>query len=105
MINMKNKIKKWILNFLLEEGDKWRPVKSRDLKSVSFAQKLPIDGKNYEHKLCHCTEWDNKEGYIFDINSYNELSKQNEDKHLILHLYDLEIMLACLNDLKYFEED
>lgn len=102
---MKKKIKKWLLSLLSDNDNKWSPQKSRNLKAVAFEQSLPIDGKYSERILCHCTEWDNGEGYIFDINSYNEFSKQSEDRHFSLHLTDIEIMLACLNDLKYFEED
>lgn len=102
---MKKKIKKWLLSFLSENDNKWNPQKGRNLKAVSFKQLMPIDGKHSQQTLCHCTEWDNGEGYIFDINSYNEFSKQSEDRHFSLHLTDIEIMLACLNDLKYFEED
>ena len=102
---MKKKIKKWVLSWLMDKESEYSPKKSRDLKAVSFRIRDPIDGKHSNQWLFHCTQWDNGEGFLFDINCYNELSKQNQEMHYSLCLDELDGIFACLNDLKYFEEE
>lgn len=100
---MKKKIKQWLLNYL-KQVDKYAPKKSRDLRAVSFVSKQPINGKQSCLWLFQCTEWDNGEGFIFDISCYNEYSKQNEEKHYNISHDELSGILACLNNFSYFEE-
>ena len=92
---LKRLIRRWILNILKDTTNEFKPVKSRDLKAVSFESKIPgING----NLLCQCTQWDNGEGYDFSICD----SKGNE-KRTSLHVSEIDLVIACLNDLKYFE--
>jgi len=100
---MKKQIKAWLRKRLEEDVSKYTPKKSRDLKAVSFTSKQPIDGNHYQTYLFQCTDWDNGEGKDIWISSYNEYSKQSEQKHFCLHADEIDGILACLNDLKYFE--
>jgi hypothetical protein len=101
---IKKKIKKWADKWLSEDED-YSPKKSRDLRAVSFESKHPIDGTHHHSYLFHCTEWDNGEGFIFDISSYNERTKQSEDKHYCLHSDEIDGIMSCLNHMGQFELD
>ena len=94
-------------NIFLEpvnEEDDFTPKFSRELKACAFESKQPIDGKHYNIISFSCTEYINGEGYDIIINSYNQYSKQSEEKSLSLHMDEINGILACLNHLKYFDE-
>lgn len=99
---MKQKIKNFILNYLQDSENEFNPKKTRNLKAVCFESKQPLGNGKYENYLCNLTEWVNGEGYNIDINYYNEFSKNSSNKKISLNLYELEILLASLNDLGYF---
>jgi len=102
-MDIKKKIKAWLRKWLQEESTDFSPKKSRDLKAVSFVSKQPIDGKHHQTYVFQCTDWDNGEGKDISINSFNEYSKQSEQKYFCLHTDEIDGILACLNDLNYFE--
>jgi hypothetical protein len=99
---MKSIIKKWILKYL-QEDEKFNPKKEGNLKAVCFSQKNPLGNGKYQHYTCDLTEWVNGEGYQISIENYNELSKKSKIKNFSLNNSELEVILACLNDLNYFE--
>lgn len=99
---MKSKIKKWILEFL-KEDDKFNPKKEGDLKAVCFTQKRPLGNGKYQQYTCDLSEWVNGEGYQISIEIYNEYSKKSEFKNFSLDNNELDVILACLNDLNHFE--
>ena len=101
---MKKKIKNWIKSWLEEPEEKWTPKKERALNAVAFSLESIIDSKNVTMKNLHCTEWVNGEGYNFSFEEFNQLTKKQRSKNFSLSLDELELLLACLNDLKYFDE-
>lgn len=100
---MREKIKSWIRKWLEEEADDCTPKKNRDLRAVCFSSKDPIDGKHYNEYLCHCTEWTNGEGYNFDFSVYNQLSKRYDEKRFSLCDNEVELLIACMDDMGRFE--
>ena len=93
----KSKIKKHLVK--TEEDaikeDYYRPKKFGISKSVEYE----IDG--LMKSFCKLTEWANGEGY--DISFESEVSKDKwETKRIELHLDEIDVFLACLNNFKYF---
>ena len=72
------------------------PFKSRDLAAVSSTIKRPLGNDKYDTLLTQCTEWDNGEGYDFTFDS------KDGQRFISLHLDDIESILFCLNELKFF---
>jgi len=101
---MKVKIKKWILNYLTEQKDVWYPKKEGNLKAVCFSSKQPLGNGKYVCYACDLTEWVNGEGYQISIDIYNEHSKKTEAKNFSLNNNEIDVILACLNDLNHFED-
>lgn len=87
---MKEKIKSWIKNFLLDEQEDFAPKKFSAPKATSFTIKT---GDIDKEIVCVCTEWPNGEGYDFVM---------GDNKFVSLHLDEVELFIACLNDLNYF---
>lgn len=102
---MKQKVKAWVRKWLEEEKNDWSPKKERDLKAVCFSSKSAIDGKHYNEYMCHCTEWVNGEGLDFSFLTYNQISKNQKEKNFSLCSEEIDILIACLNDLGRFELD
>jgi hypothetical protein len=93
----KSKIKKHLI--ANEEDaiaeDYYRPKKFGEGKSVEYE----IDGLT--HSFCKVTEWANGEGY--DVSFESEVTKDKwEKKRIELHHDEIDVFLACLNNLKYF---
>lgn len=101
---LKRKIKKYYKKLQkeakLENFEEMLPKKFGTQKGVSFELKGMAD------TFCSVNTWANGEG--FDI-SWQTLKNTNtrdwEDKHLSLHRDELEVFMACLNDLKEFDND
>lgn len=98
---MKNKTKKKFKNFLSKsnkelDNEEYKPKKFGTGKVTSFTMKGLLDC------FCMAAEWPNGEGYDFSLHETSDNS-DNSDKKISLHRDELKIMLACLNDLKYFE--
>lgn len=86
---MKEKIKDWIRTYILDEHEEYAPKKFGEPRAVCFTAKY-ADQEN----ICLCTEWPNGEGYDFVF---------GDNKFLNMHDDEINMMLACLNDLGYFE--
>ena len=102
---MKNKIKRWILKYLQDDDNKFNPKKNSDLKGVCFESKDPLGNGKYQNYICDVTSWANGEGFQISINTYNENSKKQTDKNFSFNHQELDLILACLTDLNYFEID
>jgi len=98
---MKKQIKAWLRKWLIEEETDFSPKKSGDLRAVAFESKQPVGNGKYHEYLFMCTEWANGEGYEFYLGWHYE--GKNEDKTISLSTEQIEGILACLNDLNYFE--
>ena len=100
---LKQKIAKWFditINDLDNQFPDCRAKKFGDQKGVSFEMDLLVK------TFCSVNNWASGEG--FDISWKTEVNETNhiwEDKRVSLHISELECMLHCLNDLKYFESD
>lgn len=101
---LKNKIKKYY-KFLKKEAkkenfEKYLPKKFGKQEGVSFEMKGSSD------TFCSVTNWANGEGFDISWQTLkNTKTSDWEDKHLSLHRDELEVFMACLNDLKEFECD
>lgn len=101
---LKNKINKYYKNLKKqakeEDFEKYLPKKFGTQKGVSFEM------KGITETFCSVTHWANGEG--FDINWQtlkNTKTGDWEDKHLSLHRDELEVFMACLENLKEFDND
>lgn len=100
---MKNKVKQWIINWLEEPSNNYNPKKERDLKAVCFTSYSPIDSKHKVESMIHCTEWSNGEGYDMSISNFNTLTRKEDTNNISLHCNEINLVLAALKDLNYFE--
>jgi hypothetical protein len=99
-MKLKQKLFLWCKKWLDDEDyNDYSPKKSRDLRAVSFITKIPTGKDKEATLLTHCTEWNNGEGYLFDLC----WGTDGEDKSLSLHSDEIESIIACLNEMKYFE--
>lgn len=98
---MKKQIKAWIRKWLEEDETDFSPKKSRDLRAVSFESKDPVGNGKYHEYNFMCTEWTNGEGYEFYLGWHYD--GKIEDRTISLNRNQIEGILACLNDLNYFE--
>lgn len=98
---MKSKIKAWIIKWLSED-DKFSPKFSRELRACSFESKDPTGKGDYHTYLFSCTEWNNGEGFLFDLGWYYK--DKSVEKHISISHNEIEGILACLNHMKYFDE-
>ena len=98
-----SKVKDWIRKWLIEEETDYSAKKSRDLKSVCFESKDPLGGEKYVDNSIHLMEWVNGEGYEVYYTSYNQISKQVTDKHHSLSRDDVELLVAALDDMGFFD--
>ena len=71
------------------------PKKTGEAKVVGYE----IDG--LINSYCTCSEWTNGEG--FDISFETKNSSGFSESRISLHTDELDTMLACLNELGYFE--
>jgi len=71
------------------------------LRAVAFESKQPVGNGKYHEYIFTCTEWVNGEGYDICINWHYD--KENKETNLSLNSDEISGILACLNDLKYFE--
>lgn len=93
----KSKIKKYLVRTEEEaiKEDYYIPKKFGEGKSVEYE----IDGLT--KSFGKVTEWANGEGY--DISFESEVSKDKWEKKIIeLHIDEIDVFLACLNNFKYF---
>lgn len=93
---MKKKTKKKITKFINQSHIKstgYKPQHFGNSKVTSYEISGIIDS------FCMCSEWPSGEGFDFSFTT-----KGNSDKSISLHSDELEIMLACLNKLGYFNE-
>ena len=102
---MKKKIKQWIKKWLEDDENNYNPKKSRDLRAVSFTSYSPISANDKLEYLIQCTEWDNGEGFDMTINTFNTLTKKEDNKFFSLHIDEINLILAALNELDYFNID
>ena len=100
---LKQKIAHWFNITVTDLADQYPDSAAKkfgDQKGVTYEMDL------LTHTYCSVTNWASGEG--FDINWQTESNITThtwEDKRVSLHTTELECMLACLNDLKYFEND
>ena len=93
----KSKIKKHLVANEEEaiKEDYYRPKKFGEGKSIEYE----IDGLT--KSFCKVTEWANGEGY--DVSFESEVTKDKwEKKRIELHHDEIDVVLACLNNFKYF---
>ena len=101
-MEIKRKIAKWlrITEADVKANDYYSPKKFGEGKTICFE----IDGLS--KSFCQVTEWTNGEGYDISFQTISHAKlKIWEDKRISLHTDELECMLACLNDFKYFDND
>lgn len=93
-MKLKTKIAKWIgiTQADLEENDYYGPKKFGEARSVEYS----IDG--LVNCFCKVSAWSNGEGYDIAVKTY-----KGKDQSISLHTDELDCVLHCLNDLKYFE--
>ena len=60
---------------------------------------LPKGNNEYYSVFSHCAEWANGEGYDWTLLS------EDKEQRFSTHLDELDVMFACLMDLKYFKTD
>lgn len=100
---LKQKIAKWFditVKDLSEEYPDSSAKKFGDQKGVTYEMDLLC------HTFCAVTNWANGEGFDISWETEDNTTIHSwENKRISLHTTELECMLACLNDLQYFESD
>lgn len=98
---LKQKIASWFnitVADLYEEFPDSKAKKFGEQKGVSFEMDLLVK------TFCSVDNWANGEGInIYWTTQNNIVAKSWEEKRISLYTTELECFLACLNDLKYFE--
>lgn len=100
---LKQKIARWFnitVKDLSEEYPDSAAKKFGDQKGVTYEMDLLVK------TFCSATNWASGEG--FDLNWQTESNQKThtwEDKRISLHTTELDCLLACLNDLNYFDND
>lgn len=79
------------------------PSRTANLKAVCWESKQPIDGRHKQEMMFTMTKWINGEGFDISINTYNQLTKDSKQKQFSFHTDEIDGLLYCLKDLKYFE--
>ena len=101
-MDIKSKIKVWTKEWLEDKKEEWSAKKVRNLNGVCFESKDPLGKGKYVENMIHITQWVNGEGYDMSFTEYNQISKKQYDKHVSMNNNQVELMVAALNDLGYF---